>query len=121
MRPGRVASEPIRRGPVHQTPHAAVPQPRAADALVGVRERQAPVRVAADAGGLEPGVLEGLDHLVLVHVAHRLDPLDLHLIELLDEGEHGVQLALEVIDFVLSHSDAGKVRNAAYGIGVDSH
>ena len=52
---------------------------------------------------------------------HRFDPFDVHLAELLDEGEHGIQLTLEVVDLLLGHGDAGEVRDAAYGIGVDSH
>ncbi|HET9801253.1 MAG TPA: hypothetical protein VFP82_06160, partial [Chthoniobacterales bacterium] len=40
---------------------------------------------------------------------------------MLDKSEHGVELALEMFDFILGHGDAGEMRNAANGIGVDGH
>src|SRR4029078_10570405 len=43
---------------------------------------------------------------------HRFDPLDVHLAELLDEGKHGIQLTLEMVDLLLGHGDAGEVRDA---------
>src|SRR5262245_38046763 len=52
---------------------------------------------------------------------HRFDPLDVYFTELLDEGQHRVQFALEVIKLVLRHGNAGEVRDTANGIGVDSH
>src|SRR5207247_11263863 len=39
---------------------------------IGGGKRLAPMRVAANAGGFEAGLVECLYHLVLVHVAHRL-------------------------------------------------
>ena len=41
--------------------------------------------------------------------------------KLLDKSEHGVEFALEMLDFILGHGDAGEMRNAADGIGVDGH
>ena len=41
--------------------------------------------------------------------------------KLLDEGEHGVDLVLEMLDLVLGHRDAGEMRDAADGGGVDGH
>src|SRR5512139_641052 len=55
------------------------------------------------------------------HGRHRLDAVHVHLLKPLDEGEHGIELALEVVDLLVGHRDAGKVGDAAYGIGVDSH
>src|SRR5262245_5603890 len=47
-----------------------------ADAVAGVGEQLVPVRRTADARGLEAGVVQRLEHLVLAHVAHRLDALE---------------------------------------------
>ena len=55
------------------------------------------------------------------HRSHRLNPFDFDLRELLDKSEHGVELALEMLDLVLGYRYAGEVRDAADGIGVDGH
>ncbi len=55
------------------------------------------------------------------HRGHRLDARDVDLLQLLDEGEHGVELAAQVLDLVLGDGDARQMRDAADGIGVDGH
>src|SRR4029079_16111802 len=52
---------------------------------------------------------------------HTFDPLYIHFAELIDRGQSTIQLALEMVDLLLGHGDTGEVRDAAYGIGVDSH
>ena len=64
--------------------------------------------------------------LALLHVhrrdrGHRLDALDVHLRELLDESKDCVELALEVFDLVLRNRDAGEMRDTADGSSVDRH
>ena len=55
---------------------------------VGVRHGFVPMRVATGAGGLEPGLLECFHHFVLVHVAHRLDPIEARRFDHLELFEH---------------------------------
>src|SRR5664279_2914897 len=55
------------------------------------------------------------------HRGHRLDALDVYLLQLLDEGQHGIELALQMRHLVLGHGDARQMRDAADGIGVDGH
>ncbi len=55
------------------------------------------------------------------HRDHRLDALDIHLGQLLDEGEDRVDLAAQMLDFVIGHRDARQMRDAADGRGVDRH
>src|SRR5262249_32971533 len=52
---------------------------------------------------------------------HWFDAIDLDLLQLLDERQHGVELIPEMLDFILGHGDAGEMSNAADGIGVDGH
>ena len=55
------------------------------------------------------------------HRRHRLDALDVDLGQLLDEGQNGVELALEVLDLVLGDGDARQMGNAPDGGGVNGH
>src|SRR5262245_4919065 len=55
------------------------------------------------------------------HRGHRLDAFDVDLRQLLDEGEDGVELALQGLDLLLGNRDAREMRDAADGIGVDGH
>ena len=48
-------------------------------------------------------------------------PSTFDLRQLLDEGQHGVELALEMLDLVLGDRDARQMRNTADGGGVDGH
>ena len=48
-------------------------------------------------------------------------PVDIHLAELLDERQHGVELALQVLDLVIGDRDARQMRDAADGGGIDGH
>ena len=48
-------------------------------------------------------------------------PSTFDLLQLLDEGEHGVELALQMLDLALGDGDARQMRDAADGIGVDGH
>ena len=48
-------------------------------------------------------------------------PLDVHLGQLLDEGQDGVELAPQMLDLIFGHGDAGEMRDAADGVGVDGH
>src|SRR3954451_22530540 len=66
--------------------------------------------------------------LVLAHLhvhrcdrGHRLDALDVHLRELLDESQDRVELTLEVLDLVLRNRDAGEMRDTADSSSVDRH
>src|SRR3954465_3041234 len=52
---------------------------------------------------------------------HRLHALDIDLRELLDKGEHGVELALQMRNLALGNRNARQMRDAADGSGVDGH
>src|SRR3954454_25094441 len=60
-------------------------------------------------------------HLHRGNRGHGLHTLDIDLRELLDKGEHGVELALQMRNLVLGNRDARKMRDAADGSGVDGH
>src|ERR1700730_1266648 len=67
-------------------------------------------------------------HLILAHFhrhrrhrRHRLDTRDVDLVELLDEGQDGVELALKTSHLVLDNGDPRQMRYAADRVGVDSH
>jgi hypothetical protein len=67
-------------------------------------------------------------HLVLTHLhrhrrhrRHWLDARNIDLRELLDESQHGVELALKMLDLVLGNRDARKMRHPADSIGVNGH
>src|SRR5580704_7112066 len=60
-------------------------------------------------------------HLHRRHRRHRLDTRDVDLVELLDEGQDGVELALKAGHLVLGNGDPRQMRNAADRICVDSH
>ena len=55
------------------------------------------------------------------HRGHRLDALDIHLAKLLDERQHGVELALQVLDLIVGDRDARQMRDTADGGGIDGH
>src|SRR5260370_35467822 len=62
--------------------------------------------------------------LALLHVhrrdrGHRLDALDVHPGELLDESKNCVELALEVFDLVLRTRDAGGMGDTAHRSDID--
>ena len=72
--------------------------------------------------------IAAVGHLVLAHFhrhwrhrGHRLDAGDIDFLQLLDEGQHGVQFALEMLDLVLGDRDAGETGDTADGCGVDGH
>ena len=52
---------------------------------------------------------------------HRIDPLDADLRQLLDEGQHCVQLALQMRNLGFSDRDPRQMRDAANGGSVDGH
>src|SRR3954453_7318730 len=52
---------------------------------------------------------------------HGLHTLDIDLRELLDKGEHGVELALQMRNLALGNRNARQMRDAADGSGVDGH
>ena len=52
---------------------------------------------------------------------HRLDPVDVDLGQLLHEGEDGVELFAQVLDFVLGNRNARELRDTADGIGGGGH
>src|SRR3984893_9610591 len=67
-------------------------------------------------------------HLILAHLhrhrrhrRHRFDAIDVDLVELLDEGQDGVELALKAGHLVLGNGDPRQMRYAADRICVDSH
>jgi hypothetical protein len=55
------------------------------------------------------------------HRRHRLDARNIDFRKLLDEVEHGIELAAQMLDLIISNRDARQMRNAADGIGVDGH
>ena len=55
------------------------------------------------------------------HRGHRLDAVAIHFVELLDKGQDGVELALQMRDLVVGDGDARQMRDAADGGGVDGH
>ncbi len=55
------------------------------------------------------------------HRGHRLDAFDIDLLQLLDERQDGVELALEVLDLIVRDRDARQMRDAADGCGIDGH
>src|SRR3569833_2297637 len=73
------------------------------------------------------GDLAVIDHILpLLHLhrgdrGHRLHALDIDLRELLDKGEHGIELALKMRILVLGNRNARQMRDAADGSGVDGH
>src|SRR5450756_867191 len=73
------------------------------------------------------GVVAGRDHVVPLlhrhrrHRGHRLDALDVHLLQLLDEGEHGVELGAQVLHLAIGDGDACQMRDAADGVGAVSY
>src|SRR6202140_1465962 len=52
---------------------------------------------------------------------HRFDAIDVHLGQLLDEGEHRVQLALQARNLGLGDRDPGEMGDTANGGGIDGH
>ena len=61
---------------------------------------------------------------VIVHGAFqeaRLDALDVHFRQLLDEGEDRIQFALQVRNLGIGDRDPRKMRDAANSGGVDGH
>src|SRR4051812_9388729 len=52
---------------------------------------------------------------------HRLDAFDVDLVELLDESQDGVELALQMRDILLGHRNARETRNAADRLLIDGH
>ncbi len=55
------------------------------------------------------------------HRRHWLNPRDIDLRKLLDESQHGVELARKVLDLVFSHGDARKMRHPADGFSINGH
>ena len=55
------------------------------------------------------------------HRRHGLDAAHVDLVELLDETQDRIQLALVFLDLVLLDPDAGKAADALHGSGVDGH
>ena len=52
---------------------------------------------------------------------HRRDAGDIDLGQLLHEGQHGVELALEVLDLVVRHGNPRQTGDLADGCGIDGH
>src|SRR5580704_1957675 len=78
---------------------------------------------------LDDGIRDAaVGHLILAHFhrhrrhrRHRLDTRDVDLVELLDEGQDRVELALKASYLGLGNGDPRQVRNAADRVCVDSH
>ena len=52
---------------------------------------------------------------------HRLNALDIDFRELFDKSQDGVELALQILHFVVRDRDPREMGNAADGIGIDGH
>ncbi len=52
---------------------------------------------------------------------HRLDPCHIDLGKLLDERQHGVDLAPQVLDLVIGNRDPRQMRDAANRGGINRH
>src|ERR1700687_6307432 len=55
------------------------------------------------------------------HRGHRFDAVDVYFRQLLDEGQHRVQLALQMRNLCLSDRDPREMRDTANGGGIDGH
>src|SRR5207245_8744823 len=91
--------------------------------LVRMGERLAPVRVAANAGSLEPSFFQGRNHFILLHVAHRLDALEtgcLDGLELLQhrtrEADRGVHDGFPELAFLrrVGSDEAGRPKSSCH-------
>src|SRR6266576_5169670 len=58
-------------------------------------------------------------HLHRRHRGHRFDAVDIDLAQLLDEGQHRIQLALQMRNFGVCDRDPRKMRDTANGGGID--
>ena len=71
--------------------------------------------------GIPPSVTTSGRFFIAIGVTDVIDPRDVDLRQLLDESEDGVELAPKVLDLLLGDRNAGQVRDAADGCGVDGH
>ena len=72
--------------------------------------------------GIPPSVTTSGRFFIAIGVTDVIDsPRDVDLRQLLDESEDGVELAPKVLDLLLGGRNAGQVRDAADGCGVDGH
>ena len=73
--------------------------------------------------GLPPSVTTSSRIFIFIGVTEVIGstPVDVDRLQLLDPGQDGVELALAVLDLVIRHGDAGEMRDAADGFGVDGH
>src|SRR6266851_7405813 len=72
----------------------------------------------------DPAVIDHVGtllHFHRHHRGHRFDSLDVHFGELLDEGQHRIQLALQMRNLCLSDRDPREMRDTANGGGIDGH
>ena len=65
--------------------------------------------------------VQALLHLHRHHRGHRLDAVDIHFLQLLDKGQHGVQFALQMGNLGVSNRDPRKLRDTANGGSIDGH
>src|SRR5580704_4032041 len=108
----------VARGWSNDAPCASFDHFRNDEIMIFPRRRVCQDRVRVAAVGDDVGALlhaHGGDR------GHRLDAGDVDLVELLDERQNGVELALQVLDLVVVDGDAREVRDAAHGRGVDGH
>ena len=73
--------------------------------------------------GMPPSVTTSARFFIAMGVTEVIGstPVDVDLRQVLDEGQHGVDLVLEVLDLVLGNRDAREMGDAADGCGVDGH
>lgn len=78
--------------------------------------------------GDDIGCLAAVGHLIgpllhrrRGHRSHRLDAVDIHFGELLDEAKDAVQLADHAICLVLGDGNTGKAGDALHGGKIDGH
>ena len=55
------------------------------------------------------------------HRGHRLDTVDIDLLQLLDKGQDRVDLAAQMLDLAVLDGDTGEMRDTAHGRGVNGH
>ena len=88
--------------------------------------KKSPSRSGALATMIARHAAFGDDVVALLHLhrhdrRHRLDVADIDLVQLLDEAEDRIQLALQRIELIVADGDPRKSRDALDGISVDGH
>ena len=75
------------------------------------------------ASAMPPSVTSSLRIFIAMGVTDVIGstPVDIDLRQLLDEGQHGIELARKMPDLVFGDRHARKMRDAANGFGVNGH